>query len=97
MVGEILDIKNNSDSIMVIYNWDFGDGFSSDERNPIHNFTASGVYNIQLKVSNNLGNDENIACKIRVGERYIYEIELSLKFKINVQLLAQRGRLRYFS
>ncbi|MHC1702952.1 MAG: PKD domain-containing protein [Tenuifilaceae bacterium] len=76
MVGEFLDIKNMSDSTNVIYNWDFGDRFSSDIRKPIHYYTTPGVYNIQLKVSDNFGNVESIAHKIRVGERYIYEIEI---------------------
>jgi len=76
MVGEFLDLKNGSDSINVSYNWDFGDGFSSDIRKPVHYYTTPGVYNIQLKVSDNFGNVESIAHKIKVGERYIYEIEI---------------------
>jgi PKD repeat protein len=76
MVGELLDIKNVSDSTNVSNIWDFGDGFSSDIRKPIHYYTTPGVYNIQLKVSDNSGNTESIAHKIRVGERYIYEIKI---------------------
>jgi PKD repeat protein len=74
--GQILDVKNTSDSISVISNWDFGDGFTTDERNPIHYYLEPGVYNIELKISDKLGNEKNITRKVRVGERFIYEIEL---------------------
>ncbi len=32
--------------------WDFGDGTNSTERNPIHNYTAPGIYTTSLTVSN---------------------------------------------
>lgn len=35
---------------IVIYRWDFGDGFTSDRRNPVHDF-SSGTHNIQLEVT----------------------------------------------
>lgn len=34
------------------YYWDFGDGSSSTQVNPLHNFTAPGTYTIVLAVSN---------------------------------------------
>ncbi|MEO8417032.1 MAG: PKD domain-containing protein, partial [Ginsengibacter sp.] len=33
--------------------WDFGDGTSSSVKNPSHDYTLSGVYTVQLTVSNN--------------------------------------------
>jgi len=76
MVGEILDLKNFSDSVAVNYQWDFGDGSSSEKRNPIHYYTTPGQYNIQLEVSDNAGNTNSFRHEVRVGDRYIYEIEL---------------------
>ncbi|GAB3457218.1 ThuA domain-containing protein [Actinophytocola sediminis] len=35
----------------VSYAWNFGDGTTSTEANPTHVFTANGVYNVQLTVS----------------------------------------------
>jgi PKD repeat protein len=32
--------------------WDFGDGTTSDEKNPVHVFAQSGVYQVSLTVSN---------------------------------------------
>lgn len=37
------------------YLWDFGDGTTSTEQNPIHKYTNSGKYSIILTVSNSIG------------------------------------------
>jgi len=34
------------------YNWDFGDGTSSTQKDPSHVFTTKGVYSVKLTVSN---------------------------------------------
>jgi hypothetical protein len=34
------------------YNWDFGDGITSTEKNPTHNYAANGTYTAKLTVSN---------------------------------------------
>ena len=34
------------------WTWNFGDGSGSSEKSPLHNYTASGVYNVSLTVSN---------------------------------------------
>ena len=39
------------------YLWDFGDGNTSDEVNPMHLYTQSGTYSISLTVSNINGSD----------------------------------------
>lgn len=33
------------------WNWDFGDGNGSTEQNPIHEYTATGIYTVELTVS----------------------------------------------
>lgn len=38
--------------------WDFGDGSTSQEQNPVHIYEAGGVYNITLTASNSLGSAE---------------------------------------
>lgn len=42
----------NNISTGVINNsfWDFGDGFTSNELNPVHNYADSGTYTVKLKV-----------------------------------------------
>ena len=37
------------------YNWDFGDGMSSTEENPIHVFDAIGTYTVTLTITNDCG------------------------------------------
>ncbi|MEO6404603.1 MAG: PKD domain-containing protein [Ferruginibacter sp.] len=37
------------------WQWDFGDGSSSNLQNPNHTYTSSGNYNVSLRVSNSLG------------------------------------------
>ncbi len=40
--------------------WDFGDGNTSDEQNPVHTYAAMGEYTVSLTVTNAYGNDEVI-------------------------------------
>lgn len=37
------------------YLWDFGDGFTSTEANPVHNYTVPGYYNAALTLTDNQG------------------------------------------
>jgi FOG: PKD repeat len=37
------------------YRWDFGDGSTSAEKDPIHTYKSTGVYNVTLAVSNAYG------------------------------------------
>ncbi|MDV0447565.1 hypothetical protein MsAg5_14690 [Methanosarcinaceae archaeon Ag5] len=37
------------------YSWDFGDGITSTEKNPKHNYTTGGVYTVKLTVKNQYG------------------------------------------
>ncbi|RPJ78092.1 MAG: PKD domain-containing protein, partial [Alphaproteobacteria bacterium] len=49
------------------WSWDFGDGTTSNERNPVHKYTAAGNYNVTLTVSNSDGSSTNTkASKIDV-------------------------------
>lgn len=45
--------------------WEFGDGAISTEQNPVHTYSAEGVYTVKLKVSNNNLTDSKSA-KIKV-------------------------------
>lgn len=37
--------------------WDFGDGITSSEQDPLHTFTEPGLYSVTLEVSNEYGNN----------------------------------------
>lgn len=36
----------------ISYLWDFGDGTTSDEKEPLHNYTKTGKYNVKLTIVN---------------------------------------------
>jgi PKD repeat protein len=40
--------------------WDFGDGFSSVERNPIHQYEAPGIYDVSLIAANDSGCQDTV-------------------------------------
>ena len=37
--------------------WDFGDGNTSEEQNPIHTYESSGIYTVSLTIGNEYGSD----------------------------------------
>jgi len=43
-----------------VYAWDFGDGQTSTEKNPVHQYAEPKTYNVKLTVSNKAGNSEVI-------------------------------------
>ncbi|MGB9939422.1 PKD domain-containing protein [Methanosarcina sp.] len=47
------------------WNWSFGDGGYSSERNPVHTYYAAGDYTVKLKASNENGTDSK-STKIKV-------------------------------
>jgi PKD repeat protein len=50
--------------------WNFGDGNTSGQQNPSHNYTSSGNYLVSLTVSNSTGSDTKInSFYIRVGHK----------------------------
>lgn len=53
-MGEVMDFTDQStDNISVdSWSWDFGDGNTSNQQNPSHNFAAPGDYTVTLEVDN---------------------------------------------
>ena len=47
---------NNPES----WSWDFGDGNTSELKNPTHTYSAEGVYTVSLTVTNSFGSDTEI-------------------------------------
>ncbi|KKP67779.1 MAG: Cell surface protein [Candidatus Moranbacteria bacterium GW2011_GWE1_35_17] len=39
------------------WSWDFGDGYSSSEKNPTHTYLSPGIFTVRLTASNSLGTD----------------------------------------
>ena len=51
----------------ITYQWNFGDGATSDEPNPTHVYTAAGVYSAQLTVTDTTGRSSSSSVTITVG------------------------------
>ena len=49
--------SDQSDNLAQYWFWNFGDGNTSTETNPAHQYTAPGNYTVSLKVTNNVGVD----------------------------------------
>jgi hypothetical protein len=57
-VGQTVFFNNNS-NYGDRFEWDFGDGFVSNDRNPSHVFTATGAYDVTLTVTNGGSSDKS--------------------------------------
>ncbi|EKB48012.1 PKD domain-containing protein [Cecembia lonarensis] len=54
----------------VAWEWDFGDGTSSTERNPVHVFGQKGIFRVELTVINALGCKESISIEVPLTLSY---------------------------
>ncbi|MCF6171763.1 MAG: PKD domain-containing protein [Bacteroidales bacterium] len=58
------------------WDWDFGDGESSDEQNPTHTYGEEGMYYVSLSIESDSGDCESeIEMMIMVGYDSIYECD----------------------
>ncbi len=48
------------------WHWDFGDGSTSNERNPTHQYTRLGTFTVTLTVKDGKGNSDSISKKITI-------------------------------
>ncbi|MEO5890202.1 MAG: PKD domain-containing protein [Ferruginibacter sp.] len=49
------DQSTTASDTLSTWQWDFGDGLSSNEPSPLHTYSTSGNYNVTLRVTNNKG------------------------------------------
>jgi parallel beta-helix repeat protein len=49
------DTSTDIDGIVVSWSWNFGDEATSSVRNPVHNYSAGGTYQVSLRVVDNDG------------------------------------------
>jgi gliding motility-associated-like protein len=50
-----INITNLSSGPGLIYNWDFGDGTTSNQANPVHLYNAEGNYTVNLSIKDQYG------------------------------------------
>ncbi len=61
------DLTNDLGFEITTWFWDFGDGVTSADANPVHLFTNYGIYNVSLTVTNIHGCSNTIVKPITVG------------------------------
>ena len=66
----------------VSFNWDFGDGNNSTDKNPIHTYFTAGIYAVNLTVSNENDTDSKLAT-INVSEKSVSVLPVA-NFTTNV-------------
>lgn len=55
--GGTIQFNDFSTDIPTSWLWDFGDGATSTDQNPIHTYATAGVYTVTLTVTNSAGSD----------------------------------------
>jgi gliding motility-associated-like protein len=61
------DLSSGIGGNVVSWNWDFGDGNTSNVQNPSNVYTTSGVYDVQLVITDNFGCQDDTTVVINVG------------------------------
>ncbi|MGW4383159.1 collagenase [Kitasatospora sp. NPDC004531] len=59
-------VVTNSPAQLVSWHWTFGDGSSSDERNPSHTYAAAGTYTVALTVTDSTGRSTSTPAGVTV-------------------------------
>lgn len=56
-MGNDIEFTDLSDNTPTSWLWDFGDGETSAEQNPVHTYLLPGIYSVSLTSENNYGSD----------------------------------------
>lgn len=75
VVGEEVWFTNESENV-TDFEWDFGDGFISNEVNPVHKYTSTGAFTVILKVWSRSGLTEQASLVLDVKIPTLLEIEV---------------------
>lgn len=75
VVGLPISFNNNSHN-SDRFEWDFGDGYISDEVNPIHTFTATGTFDVTLTAISEGGLSDKAILTLDIAIPTLLEIEV---------------------
>lgn len=79
-VGEEVQFTDNStdvDGQIAAWYWEFGNGATSTEKNPVHEYGAKGTYTVVLTVTDNLGSEDNSTLTIILKHASIWRALLT--------------------
>ncbi len=57
------------------WEWDFGDGYNSNDKNPSHNYLETGNFTVKLKVTTSLGDVSSLSRKL-VVKNTVHTVDL---------------------
>jgi len=83
------DQSYDPDGSIIKWNWNFGDGTTSNKQNPTHSYQLGGTYSATLTVTDNDGYKSSITKNIQVGNiiiKVIYPKEIALGIALKVQV-----------
>jgi len=75
VVGMPVAFSNNSHNSDK-FEWDFGDGYISDEVNPVHTFTATGSFDVTLTATSKSGLSDKAILTLNIAIPTLLEIEV---------------------
>ncbi len=64
-----LQFSDESFGAVTDWQWDFGDGNTSNERNPIHKFASAGNYEVELIVTDEYGKKDTTIKQVKVTQK----------------------------
>ena len=84
-VGDIYidDITATGPGLITAWEWDFGDGGTSDQPNPVHEYTMAGMYDVTLIVTDANGTDEEVKTEYITVTEPIPDIDLTIAGLVN--------------
>ena len=65
--GKPITFSNTSTGPNLTYRWDFGDATTSNAVNPVHNYTADGIYSIQLVITDQYGCSDSLRKNVKIA------------------------------
>jgi gliding motility-associated-like protein len=65
---QFLDVSSGK---IIIWNWDFGDGTSSSEQNPTHEYQSKGIYTVTLTTIDEFGCVDTFERTLQVFDDYV--------------------------
>lgn len=78
------DESLDSDGYIVEWFWDFGDGITSTQENPIHQFKEGGKYSVRLTVTDDNGDSDELVKKIKIIQTYDLTLQVKDFLGLNI-------------
>ena len=77
----------HSDRVVTDYFWEFGDGQTSTDASPYHEYAEAGKYQPKLKVTDHLGVIDTFARTLDITDQYCSPITSTLKRQFNTVVI----------